>query len=149
MKTYAQGGRFAALRAAAELAACSDADIRSLLAYSDEVRMCAGDSVAQEGRYCAELVVVIEGTLCSGSHLVGPGGTIGWDEMWERSTNPTTVTAETDARLLVMSHEQFRAVKALVGPGPARSQLSQQALMPQPFRRISLLSRLRLLRGSA
>jgi CRP-like cAMP-binding protein len=59
----------------------------------------------------------MEGTLCSGPHLVGPGETFGWNEMWERSTNPSTVTAETDTRLLVMSHDQFRAVKAVVGPG--------------------------------
>jgi CRP-like cAMP-binding protein len=121
MKTYTQRARFAALRAVAELAPCSDADIRSLLAYSDEVRLFAGERVAQEGRYCTELIVVIEGTLCGRSHLVGPGETIGWVEMWDRSTHPATVTAETDARLLVMSHDQFRAVKALVGPGPSRS----------------------------
>lgn len=113
-----QARRFAALRAVPELAPCSDPEIRSLLAYADEVRLFARDAVAQEGRYCAELVVVIEGTLRSRSHLVGPGETIGWDEMWERSTNPATVTAETDARLLVMSHDQFRAVKALVGRKP-------------------------------
>jgi len=121
MRTSTQRERFAALRAVAELSSCSDADIRSLLAYADEVRLFAGDPVAREGRYCNELVIVMGGTLCSGPHLVGPRETVGWDEMWERSTNPATVTAETDARLLVMSHDQFRAVKALVGPGPSRS----------------------------
>jgi CRP-like cAMP-binding protein len=121
MRTSTQPARFAALRAVAELAPCSDTDIRSLLAYADEVSVFAGDRVAQKGRYCTELVVVIDGTLCSMSHLVRPGETIGWEEMWERSTNPATVTAETDARLLVMSHDQFRAVKALVGRGPVRS----------------------------
>jgi len=68
----------------------------------------------------SELAVVIEGTLSRRSHRVGPGETIGWNAMWERSTNPATVTAESDARLLVMSHDQFRAVKALVGPGLVR-----------------------------
>ncbi len=121
MKTPTQRSRFAALRAVAELALCSDADIWSLLGYADEVRLRAGDRVGQEGRYCTELVVVIQGALRSGSHIVGPGETAGWYAMWERSTNPTTVTAETDARLLVMSHDQFRAVKALVGPGLVRS----------------------------
>ena len=116
MKTATQRARFAALRAVAELAPCSDADIWALLVYADEVRLRAGDRVAQEGRYCTELAVVIEGALCSGSHLVRPGESVGWSEMWERSLNPVTVTAETEARLLVMSHDQFRAVKALVGP---------------------------------
>lgn len=121
MKTPTQRARFAALRAVAELAPFSDADIWSLLAHADEVRLRAGDRVAQEGRYCTELVVVIQGALRSASHIVGPGETAGWHAMWERSPNPTTVTAETDARLLVMSHDQFRAVKALVGPGLVRS----------------------------
>ena len=121
MSTSTQAARFAALRAVPELARCPDAGIRSLLAYADEVSVFAGDRVAQEGRYCTALVVVIEGALCSGSHLVRPGETVGWEEMWERTINPAAVTAETDARLLVMSHDQFRAVKALVGPGPVRS----------------------------
>jgi CRP-like cAMP-binding protein len=92
-------------------------EVWSLLAYADEVRVFAGDGVAQEGRLCNELVVVVQGALCSGSQLLGPGEIVGWSEMWERATNPATVTAETGARLLVMSHDQFRAVKALVGPG--------------------------------
>lgn len=120
MRTSTQRERFAALRSVAELEPCTDSEIWSLLTRADEVRLFAGDGVAQEGRYCTELVVVVEGALCSGSHLVRPGETVGWTEMWERSLNPVTVTAETDARLLVMSHDQFRAVKALVGPGLAR-----------------------------
>ena len=120
MRTSTQRERFAALRAVGQLEPCTDSQIWSLLTHADEVRLFAGDGVAQEGRYCTELVVVIEGALCSGFHLVRPGQTVGWSEMWERSLNPVTVTAETDARLLVMSHDQFRAVKALVGPGPAR-----------------------------
>jgi hypothetical protein len=117
MRTCPQRERFATLRVVAELAPCTDSEIWSLLTHADEVSLFAGDGVAQEGRYCNELVIVMEGALCSGSHLVGPGETVGWQEMWERSTNPATVTAETDARLLVMSHDQFRSVKGLVGPG--------------------------------
>jgi hypothetical protein len=121
MRTLIQRERFAALRAVAELEPCTDSEIWWLLTHADEVRLFAGNRVAHEGRYCDELVIVMEGTLCSGPHLVGPGEAIGWEEMWQRSTNPATVTAETDARLLVMSHDQFRAVKALVDPGPVRS----------------------------
>ena len=117
MKTSTQKSRFAALRAAEELATCSDAELWSLLTHADEVRLLAGDRVAEEGRYCNELVIVMEGKLRARSRLVGPGDTFGWNAMWERSTNPVAVTAETDARVLVMSHDQFRAVKALVGPG--------------------------------
>ena len=60
MRTSTQRERFAALRAVAELEPCTDSEIWSLLTNADEVRLCAGDGVAQQGRYCMELVVVIE-----------------------------------------------------------------------------------------
>lgn len=80
--------------------------------------------MAQEGHLCTAFVAVIEGTLCASFHgmstPLGPGDSYGWDAMWERSTNRATVTVEADARLLVMSHEQFRSVKALVNYGRRR-----------------------------
>ena len=133
MRTSKQRERFASLRAVAELKPCDDSEIWSLLTHADEVRLCAGDVVAQEGRQCNQLVIVMEGTLCSGPHVVEPGETVGWNEMWERSTNPATVTAETDARLLVMSHDQFRAVKALVGPGLVKAVEPVPLPRPQPL----------------
>ena len=65
-----------------------------------------------------EFVVLIDGTLRAGSRLLAPGASYGWDAMWERSPNRANVTVEADARLLVMSHAQFRAVKALVKSPP-------------------------------
>src|SRR5258708_25448647 len=121
MRTSTQRERFAAFRSVAELEQCTDSEIRSLLTRADEVRLFAGDGVAQEGRSCNQLVIVMEGALSSGPHLVGPGETVGWNEMWERSTNPATGIADTDARLLVMSHDQFRAGKSLVGPGAVKA----------------------------
>jgi hypothetical protein len=105
--------RFAALRAVRELWACSDTEISSLLRYADEVDVVAGDVVAHGGRLCAAFVVVVQGTLREGSCPLRPGDGFGWDAMWERTANPTTVVADSDARLLVMSHAQFRAVKGL------------------------------------
>ncbi|HXI96972.1 MAG TPA: hypothetical protein VNG04_12655, partial [Candidatus Acidoferrum sp.] len=61
-----------------------------------------------------EFVVLIDGTLRAETQRLGPGASYGWDGMWERSANRASVTVEADARLLVMSHAQFRAVKALV-----------------------------------
>ena len=114
--------RFAALRAVRELASCSDREIWSLTRYADEVRLAAGGKVADEGRPATEFVVVVEGLLRATSHgasqLLGPGAGSGWDAMWERSPNRATVTVEGDARLLVMSDGQFRAVKALVNCVP-------------------------------
>jgi len=117
MRPSTTGERFAALRAVSELASCSDREVWSLVAYADEVGLDAGDQVAREGRFCTEFVVVMEGALRARSVLIGPGGSLGWHALWERSTNPANVVVEADARLLVMSHDQFRAVKALVGPG--------------------------------
>jgi CRP-like cAMP-binding protein len=108
--------RFAALRAVRELAACSDGQISSLLRYTDEVAVSAGAVVAERGRLCAAFVVVLDGALRAGCDQLGPGDSTGWDAMWERSTNPATVVAERDSRLLVMSHGQFRAVKGAMRP---------------------------------
>jgi CRP-like cAMP-binding protein len=113
--------RFAALRATKELGSCSDQELQSLLGYADEVKVAAGTPVAQEGRYCTEFVVVMEGTLSAGTNgshrRLTTGDSYGWRPMWERSVNDTTLVAETDARLLVMGHEQFRAVKGIAGSG--------------------------------
>jgi hypothetical protein len=115
MRIASSGERFAALRAVRELATCSDEEVRSLLAYADEVRLAAGERVALEGRFCTEFVVIMDGRLRARSSLIGAGGSWGWDSMWERTTNRATLVAESDAHLLVMSHAQFRAVKAMVG----------------------------------
>lgn len=103
--------RFQALRVVRELAACSDGQISSLLRYADEVGVSAGDVVARRGRPCTAFVVVLTGTLRAACDQLRPGDSFGWDAMWERTANPETVLADSDARLLVMSHEQFRAVK--------------------------------------
>ena len=113
--------RFAALRATKDLVACTDEELRSLLRHADEVSVPAGTPVTQAGLYCTEFVVVMEGTLCAGSNgnhrRLTAGDSYGWRPMWERSVNDATLVAETDARLLVMGHEQFRAVKGIAGSG--------------------------------
>ena len=115
--------RFAALRAVRELADCSDRDIGSLLSSADEIRLSAGAEVAQAGRYCTEFVVVMEGTLRSkrGLNRLGPGDSLGWTAMWIRSFNEATVVAESDVRLLVIGHAQFRAFKAVAARQPVES----------------------------
>lgn len=113
--------RFAALRAVRELAACSDGEISSLLRYTDEVAVSAGAIVAERGRLCSAFVVVLDGALRAGCDQLGPGDSVGWNAMWERSINQATVVAERDSRLLVMSHDQFRAVKGATPPVPLRA----------------------------
>jgi CRP-like cAMP-binding protein len=114
--------RFAALRATRELADCSDKDIQSLLGSVDEIRLPAGTGVAVAGRYCTELVVVMDGTLravANGTRRrLGPGDSVGWAAMWDRSFNEATVVADSDVRLLVIGHSQFRAFKAVADRQP-------------------------------
>jgi len=117
--------RFAALRAIRELADCSDKEIWSLLTSVDEIRLPAGSVVVQAARYCTELVVVIVGTLRAISNgtadRFGPGDSLGWAAMCDRSVNEATVVAESDVRLLVSGHAQFRAFKAVVAHQPPGS----------------------------
>jgi CRP-like cAMP-binding protein len=108
--------RFDALRALPELAHCSNAEISSLLTSVDEIRLQAGAVVAHAGLYCTELVVVMEGRLRTTALRIGPGESLGWAAMWDRSINQATVIAESDVRLLVIGHAQFRAFKAAAYP---------------------------------
>lgn len=113
--------RLKALRSAAELARCSTSQLRPLLQYLDEVVVHEGCQVAVEGQLCSQFLIVMEGRLRSasrrgGRHTLEAGDSWGWNEMWERSVNDATIVAETDARLLVMGHAQFRAAKAVAGP---------------------------------
>jgi CRP-like cAMP-binding protein len=107
------------LRATTELAGCSTSDLRSLLPYVDQVTVPAGTRIATRGETCNQLVIVAAGRLKAGSPEDGrrtlvPGDTVGWAAMWEMTANEATVIAATDARLLVMGHAQFRAIKAVV-----------------------------------
>jgi CRP-like cAMP-binding protein len=116
-----QGTRIDALRAAPELALYSDRNLNRLLPYIDEVAVQAGSVVAREGELCSEFVVILNGRLqtkAAGSHTrtLSAGDSLGWDAMWDRLPNNATVVADSDARLLVMSHAQFRAVKAVSEP---------------------------------
>jgi CRP-like cAMP-binding protein len=110
--------RLDTLRSTDELAACSPSELRSLLQYFDEVTVPHGTRIAVKGQLSSQFVIVAEGRLKAGSpddgwHSLLPGDTAGWSAMWEMAANEATVVAETAARLLVMGHAQFRAVKAV------------------------------------
>lgn len=113
-----KGSRLSALQATRELASYEARDLHSLLPYFDEVSLPAGTQIATEGRPCTEFVVVMEGRLKSRTNssecrVLYPGDSIGWRAMWERGPNEATVVVEERARLLVMSHAQFRALKSV------------------------------------
>jgi CRP-like cAMP-binding protein len=128
--------RFAALRALPELAHCSNAEISALLTSVDEIRLPAGAVVARAGRQCSELVMVVEGTLRTTALRIGPGESLGWAAMWDRSINQSTVIAESDVRLLVIGHAQFRAFKAVAYPPLLR--LGEGRLADQQVRGVAL-----------
>jgi len=114
------GTRLETLRATRELAPYS-AHLGVLLPYFDEVSLPAGSVVARESEQCTAFVVVMRGRLkATGAdaqtRTLTPGDTFGWAAMWEREPNSASVVVEADARLLVMSHAQFRAVKAIADP---------------------------------
>jgi CRP-like cAMP-binding protein len=118
------GTRLETLRATHELAPYS-AQLSGLLPYFDEVSMPAGSVVARESEQCTAFVVVMRGRLKAiGRHTetrtLTAGDTFGWAAMWERGPNGASVVVESDARLLVMSHAQFRAAKAIAEPSVYR-----------------------------
>jgi CRP-like cAMP-binding protein len=128
MLTWFDRVRLRALRSTGELARCSDSQLRSLLPHGDDIAVRAGYRFAVEGRPCNEFLIVIEGRLravsAHGAYRdLESGDSWGWDAMWQRSMNEATVVAESDARVLVMGHAQFRAVKAVTAPPDANAQV--------------------------
>lgn len=117
--------RLRALHSSPELARHTDSELRSLLPYVDQIELAAGRRVAAEGRPCGHYVIVAGGRLRAVSgdgqaRTLGSGDSWGWPAMWDRSQSEDTVMVETDARLLVMGHAQFRAIKALAAKPLAR-----------------------------
>jgi CRP-like cAMP-binding protein len=109
--------RLAALRATPGLGSWPERALLALLPYFDEVRLPAGRRIAVEGRPCAQFLVVLEGELeaCSasaGTRRLGPGASSGWEAMWDRGANEATLWVPAGAKILVMGHAQFRALKA-------------------------------------
>ena len=109
--------RLDVLRGAKELGGRTDAQIRRLLPFVDEVTVPPGTVIAEAGRLCHQLVIVASGMLeiCRNgrSGRLGPGDVFGWNAMRERGAYDATVQSVSPARLLVMSHEQFRAAEPM------------------------------------
>ena len=112
-----RGERLRALRATKELGGFSKAKLHSLLPHLDELRVAPGEQLAHEGRPCHHFLVVASGLLetCRQGRAgkLGPGDSFGWHAMHDRGVNDASVSAMSAANLLVMSHEQFRAVIGL------------------------------------
>jgi CRP-like cAMP-binding protein len=125
-RSVAGASRIETLRVARELATCSDRYLEGLLPYFDEVSLPAGTRVAREGDRCTAFAVVMNGRLqanagCARTRTLIAGDSFGWNAMMERASNEETVIVAADARLLVMSHAQFRAVKVVADPSRSGS----------------------------
>jgi CRP-like cAMP-binding protein len=143
----AQGldSRLRALRATRQLSQCSDSQLRSLLPHVDEIAVRSGSRVAVEGRPCNQFLIVIEGWLRAVSargacQTLGSGDSWGWNAMWERSVSEATVVAESDTRLLVIGHAQFRAVKAVAAPPEVNAHVCSADRGPKPTLTAGLIS---------
>jgi CRP-like cAMP-binding protein len=129
--------RLRALRSTPGLTECSDSRLRSILRHVDEIAVRAGSRLAVEGQPCREFLIVIEGRLRAvssrgGCQTLEAGDSWGWNAMWERSPNDATVVAESDTRLLVMGHAQFRAVKAVAAPPEVTAHVCSADRGPKP-----------------
>ncbi len=139
--------RLMVLRAVSELMAQSPAGLLWLLRFFDELPVAAGQTVAREGEPCRMFAVVLEGQLrrpAAGppGAALNAGGSLGWGAMWDRRRSDATWLAETDSRLLVMGHSQFRAAKSacpglatIAGPQPvhfAAERTGRRRRMPVP-----------------
>lgn len=129
--------RVRAQRSTRELAQCSDSQLRSLLQHAHEIAVRSGSRIAVEGQPCREFLIVIEGRLRAASaggacQTLGSGDSWGWNAMWERSLNDATVVAESDTRLLVMGHAQFRAFKAVTAPPEVNAHVYSADRGPKP-----------------
>ena len=110
--------RLTALRGISDLNGWPERALVSLRPYFDEINLPTGRRLAIEGRPCAQFLVVLEGELeaCSasgGTFRLGAGASAGWRAMLERGPNEATLYVPASARVLVMGHAQFRAVRAL------------------------------------
>lgn len=122
------------MRMVKELRGRTDAELNALVPYFDEVAIPAGTRLAQEGRVSHQFFIVVEGVLQTrrqgGCGTLEMGESFGWNAMRERGWDAATVTALSNARVLVMGHAQLRAAKALVGEPAASSE-------PAPSRRLA------------
>ena len=111
------GERLRALRATKELGGFSEAKLHSLLPHLDELCVAPGEQLAHEGRPCHQFLVVAIGLLETRRQgragKLAPGDSFGWHAMHDRGVNDSSVSVLSPAHLLVMSHEQFRAVLGL------------------------------------
>ena len=99
----------------------SRSELEFVASRADEVSVKAGQKLITQGKAGDSFYVLLEGEAHvdvrgKPRRTMRPGDFFGEISMLDRGLASATVTAKTDARLLVMSHAQFRdAIKASDG----------------------------------
>jgi Cyclic nucleotide-binding domain len=91
---------------------CAKRELRELARITTPVSVPAGRVLCRKGRFEPQCFVVVEGEATAtidGEQVAtfGPGGLFGELALIDRGSQPLTVTAETDMRLLVLSMSEF------------------------------------------
>ena len=99
-------------------AGCSGRDLEFLITRTDEVDVPAGQTLIKQGSPGDTFYLLLDGqaTVQVDGHArppMGPGSFFGEISILDRGPATATVVTSTPARLMVMSHAQFRdAIKA-------------------------------------
>jgi len=99
-------------------AGCSRKDLEFLITRTDEVDVPAGQALIKQGKPGDTFYLLLDGqaTVHVDGHdrpPMGPGSFFGEISILDRGPATATVVTSTPARLMVMSHAQFRdAIKA-------------------------------------
>ena len=107
-----------ALAGVALFAHCGPRDLEFVASRADEVDVAAGHQLLRQGQPGDTFFVLLEGAAAvdvdgQPRRTLGPGDFFGEISMLDRGRATATVVARTPARLMVMSHAQFRdAIKA-------------------------------------
>jgi CRP/FNR family transcriptional regulator, cyclic AMP receptor protein len=102
-----------ALAQVALFAHCGPRDLEFVASRTDEVEVGAGHQLLRQGRGGDSFFVLLEGEASvevdgQPRRLLGPGDFFGEISMLDRGPATATVVTTTPARLMVMSHSQFR-----------------------------------------
>jgi CRP/FNR family cyclic AMP-dependent transcriptional regulator len=108
-----RGGKTKALAAVPLFAHCTTRDLEFVASRADEVEVPAGRRLVRQGRSADSFYVLLEGEAdleVDGKRrpTLKPGDFFGEISMLDRGPATATVVTRTPARLMVMSHSQFR-----------------------------------------
>jgi CRP/FNR family cyclic AMP-dependent transcriptional regulator len=102
-----------ALKRVPLFAGCSDKELEFIASRADEVTVPADRELTKQGHPADSFYILLDGEVeveVDGKHrrTLGPGSFFGEISMLDRGPGTATVVTKTPARMLVMSHSQFR-----------------------------------------